>query len=243
MADKSSESKDLPKDDPQSGKSPEGGSEATEGLSTKEKEEQGLPAEQKKGFQRLVSKKDKEISDLQKQINEYNKKLNEYQQEQRQRKLSDMDETTKWKTIAQENAEKAAKAELKSFVSTELARRNLADHPISDLISETPWAIPTVKRRLSPEPTWDETIEAVKENLPSYLESLEQPEKKVETKAEEEETTEPEGMEPERSAAKSTKKAWTRAEVKTYLDSSENRKDFEKRRAVIQEALTEGRIR
>lgn len=238
MADTSSKSGNLSEDELQKDNSAEDGNQDSEGLSTKETE--GLSEKEKKGFQRLVAQKDQKLQELQDQLKDYNSKLSEFQQRERQKKLSEMDEVTKWKTLAEENAEKAAKMELKSFVSTEIAKKKLADNPIADLILETPWAVPTIKRRLPSQPTWDETIQAVKTELPAYLESLAKPDTtKDMTEAEEE----PEGMEPERSASDPQKRVWTRSQVKEYLESAENRKDFAKRQSVIQQALTENRIR
>jgi hypothetical protein len=245
MADTSSKPEtSLPEDELQTDNSTDGGSEDNEGLSIKETNE-GLSEKEKKGFQRLIAQKDQKLQTLEEQLKEYNSKLSEFQQRERQKKLEKMDEVTKWKTLAEENAEKAAKMELKSFVSTELSKKNLVNHPIADLILETPWAIPTVRRKLSTEPTWDETINAVKSELPSYLESLSTPDKtkettEMETESEEEE---PEGMEAERSATKTQKRVWTRSQVKEYLESAKDRQEFTKRQAIIQQALTENRIR
>lgn len=241
MADTSSKSENLSEDELQEDNSAEDGNQDSEGLSTKETE--GLSEKEKKGFQRLVAQKDQKLKELQDQLKDYNKKLGEIQQQERQKKLSEMDEVTKWKTLAEENAEKAAKMQLKSFVSTHLAKKNLADNPIADLILETPWAIPTVKRRLSSQPTWDETIEAVESELPAYLESLAKPDTTKEMTEAETQEEELEGMEPERSATKSQKRVWTRSQVKEYLESAKDRQDFAKRQATIQQALTENRIR
>ena len=241
MADTSSGSQqDLPEEELQQDNSTEGGSEATEGLSTKE-EQEGLSEKEKKGFQRLIAEKDKKLTAMQQQAEEYNRKLSELQQQERQKKLNEMDEVTKWKTLANENAEKAAKMELKSFVSTHLAKSNLTDNPISELILETPWAIPAVRRKLPSDPTWDETIEVVKAELPSYLESLGKPDT---TKATTEASESEDGMDTERSVGQTTqKKTWTRSEVQQYLESAQDPKDFGKRQSVIQQALTDGRIR
>lgn len=246
MADKSSEPNSLPDEDLQEDKSTADGTQATEGLSTEE-ESKGLAEKEKKGFQRLIAKKDEKLQDLESRLSEYNSKLSEYERKQREKKLSEMDEVERWKTVAQENAEKAAKMELKSFVSTQLAKANLADHPVSEIIAETPWAIPTVKRRLPSNPTWDETIDAVKSQLPSYLESLGTPDNKA-TKTEANTESEPEGMETERTQTQtpstSKSKVWTRAEVGEYLKSAENNpEEYRKRHAVIQKALEDNRIK
>lgn len=245
MADKSSEPKNLPEEDLQEDKSTEGGSEVTEGLSTEE-ESKGLSEKEKKGFQRLIAKKDQKLQDLQEQLDKYNSKLSEFERREREKKLSNMDETEKWKTIAQEEKKRAAEMELKSFVSTELAKAGMADHPVADIIAETPWAIPAVKRVLSSSPTWDETIDAVKSRLPSYLESLATSDNKA-TKTEANTESEPEGMETERNQTStpstSKSKIWTRAEVGEYLKSAENNPEkYRERHAVIQQALEDGRI-
>jgi len=240
MEDKSlEETKTLPEDESQEDTQTDGGNEESKGLSAKEDQE-GVSPKEKKGFQRLVAKKDREILKLQERVGAFNTKLSDFEQKDRQRKLGEMDELTKWKTLANENAEKAAKAGLKNFVSTELAKRGLLNHPVADLIMDTPWAVPAIKSKLSTEPTWDETIQAVESNLGPYLESLEQPKtKKVKTDAE----TDLEGMEEDKSTSKPIKRIWTRAEVKDYLESSDGREDFRKRQLKINKALTEGRIR
>lgn len=245
MADTSSKPEtSLPEDELQTDNSTDGGSEDNEGLSIKETNE-GLSEKEKKGFQRLIAQKDQKLQTLEEQLKEYNSKLSEFQQRERQKKLEKMDEVTKWKTLAEENAEKAAKMELKSFVSTHLSKKNLVNHPIADLILETPWAIPAVRRKLSSEPTWDETISAVKSELPSYLESLSTPDTTKETTETEieKEDEELEGMEVERSASKTQKRVWTRSQVKEYLESAKDRQEFTKRQAIIQQALTDNRIR
>ena len=240
MADKSSELKnDLPEEEIQSDNLSDDGNEATEGLSIKEEDKE--ENKEKLGFQRLVAKKDLQIKQLNDQLLQDRQRLSALERQEREKKLNEMDEVEKWKTIANENLEKASKAELKSFVSSLISKNKLDGNPIAELILETPWAAPSVKRKLSAKPTWEETIEVVKSELPSYLESL-TPDNKVETETKSIE--EIEGMETERSSQKpSSKRIWTKAEVQTYLESSKDPQDFRKREKLIQDALTEGRIR
>ncbi len=248
MADKSSgRSKNLPSEENEKKlvTSTEESEGDTEGLSTGE-EEAGLEPKTKAGFQRLIAKKDRQIQELSQQLDEQIKRLAKLERAERERKLAEMSEAEKWKTIAQEKAAQAAKAELRAFASNEIAKRGLAKHPIAEIVLESPWAIPAVKKHLSEEPTWEETIEVVKRFLPPYLETLVEPESE-EAKGESSsppapsETSEAVAMETERTSPVATKKrVWTRAELRELAKDPAKYMKYQKE---ITQAFAEGRIR
>ena len=221
------------------------GEESEEGLST-ENEEEEIDEKTKKGFQRLVARKDKENQTLSEQVMEANKKLAQFEKEQREKKLSELSETDKWKALAEENAAKAAKAELSVFVNQQLSEKNLLKNPIAEILLDSPWSVPAVKKHLSPEPTWEETIEMVKTYLPAYLDTLVVPLETVsESETEETEPSEEENAEPsmgtERNAPVVTKKRiWTRAQI---AELAKNPELYQKYQSDITQALAEGRIR
>lgn len=136
------------------------------------------------------------------------------EKEVRERKLSKLSETDKWKAIAEENAERAGKAELKVIVDRELTRAGLKGK-IADLIREAPWAIPQVAQALGDKPTWEDTINAISKHLPAYLESLAadlQPtkrKKKVSKKAD----TSGRNIDEERQAPPVKERSYTRQEI------------------------------
>jgi hypothetical protein len=222
------------------------GAESEEGLSTEIEEEESVDEKTKKGFQRLVARKDDELKTLSEQLVEANKKAAQFEKEQRDKKLSELSETDKWKALAEENAAKAAKAEISVFVNQQLSERNLMKNPIAEILLETPWSVPAIRKHLSPEPTWEETIEAVRTFLPSYLDTLVVPLETVSVS--EKETIEPsqeEEAEPsmgtERNAPVVTKKRiWTRKEIS---ELSRNPEVYLKYQREITQALAEGRVR
>ena len=220
------------------------GQDGSEGLSPNEGGEDELDEKTKVGFQRLVARKDEELRKLQGQVEKTNQELAKREKLERDAKLNEMSEAEKWKTLARENAEKAAKAELKAFVTAELTKRNLSGHVIAEIALDSPWSIPAVKRNLASEPTWDDTVEAVKAHLPSYLDSLvvsgvKEPETQVASTSELKPDEIPE-MESERSApAKTKKRIWTRSEIRELGKDSVQ---YQKYQDEISLALSEGRV-
>ena len=98
-------------------------------------------------------------------------RLNEYQAREREEKLADMTEAEKYKSIAEEESQKRAKLELKVFISETIAGKEIS-RPIADLLYESPWAIPPVRKELGDDFTWDDAIASVRRHLPEYVESL-----------------------------------------------------------------------
>lgn len=145
-------------------------SNVDKGLSTESEDE--LDEKTKTGFQRLVAKKDQTIQETKSQLDEANRKLEAYEAAKRQQELDEMTEAEKLKAERDDFARKYAQAELKSFVTSELTKRNLMSLPIAGSIINRPWLLDCVAEHLSTQPTWDETIAAVKEFLPAYLDTL-----------------------------------------------------------------------
>jgi cell division septum initiation protein DivIVA len=251
MADKSSTTDiDLSSSGPNDiGNPEEDGNQDSEGLSTKKSEKEALDPKEKAGFQRLVAKKDEEIKSYRERLDDMSEKLSRLQQAEREKRLEGLTEAERWKAEAQDNARRAAEAELRSLVTAQASIKGVMNHPVVQILLETPWAIPAVKKRLTADSTWEETIELVKTHLPSYLDSLVEPEtetpqtKKIENLPPREEEV-PEGMETERSgSARTEKRTWTRAEVKKYLEDAENDPvKFQKRNEEITRAINEGRV-
>jgi len=250
MADKSSTTDiDLSSSGPNDiGKPEEDGNQDSEGLSTEKREKEELTPKEKAGFQRLVAKKDMEIKTYQERLDELSEKLSRLQQLEREKKLEGLTEAEKWKIEAQENARRAAEAELRSLIIAQASTKGLMTHPVVQILLETPWAIPAVKKRLTADSTWDETIELVKTHLPSYLDSLVEPEKEISqpeaSNPPPQKEEMPEGMETERSgSAKTEKRTWTREEIKKYLEEAENDPvKFSKRSEEVTRAFNEGRV-
>lgn len=243
-------SEDLPEDESRQGSSTNGGNQGSEGLSTDSEKAEGLTPKEKKGFQRLVAKKDDQIQDLESKLDKYNRQLAEYREKERNKKLENMSEAEKWKTKAKEYAQEAAQTRLNSLVTREAAKRDISDHPVVDILLETPWAFPAVRKRLTEDSNWDETIELVQTHLPSYLDTLVEPENttpqaEVET-PEQGSQPEPsaEGMETERSGpAEVNKRSWTGEEIKSYLeDAQDDPEEYKKRQIEVTKAANEGRV-
>jgi len=251
MAETSSSAQNLPNDEPIKGNSTAGGVEDTEGLSTGSEKTEQLTPEQKEGFHRALSKKDQELKELQERLADQSQKLSQLEKERRAKELEKLDESEKWKILAEEKAEEAAQARLQGFVSMELAKRSLSNHPVASLLLNAPWSIPGVNERVKAGADWDETIQLVQNHLPSYLDTLVMPGQETPAPQAQPSTPQPqveeesEGMETERSTPVETpKKVWTRKEIARYLEEAVNdRKEFNKRNLIVTRAVTEGRVK
>lgn len=117
-------------------------------------------------------------------------RLKEIEDQEKRKRLENMSEVDKYKSLAEEEAQKRANLELKLIVKDSLVGKDIPT-AIVELISETPWAIPAVKRELGSEFTWDQAVASVKKHLPGYIDSLtvvkanspldEEPSKKVDS--------------------------------------------------------------
>lgn len=131
-----------------------------------------LEPKTKIGFQQLVAKKDLAISESKRLLDEANQKVKTFEAAKHEQELADMTEAERLKAELNEEREKRVRLELHSFVTAELTKRNLMSNPLAEDIIESPWMLRAIKSHLSGQPTWDETIEAVKEFLPAYLDTL-----------------------------------------------------------------------
>lgn len=215
------------------------------GLSIKDEEE--LDEKTKQGFQRLVAKKEQEAKELKLQLEEANRKAEAYEAAKKEQELAEMTEAERMKTERDEYATKFAKSELKSFVTGELMKRNLMTNPLAEDIIESPWMLRAVKSHLSVQPDWEETIDAVKEYLPAYLDTLIVPAgnevaSSGDNLPDESSDNPPTPMPSERGEPAITpgnKRTWTKAEI------AEIQKDTEKwlkYREAITLAYQEGRV-
>ena len=213
------------------------------GLSTEGEGE--LDEKTKVGFQQLVAKKDQKIQESQRQLDEANRKLSAFEAAKREKELADMSEAERLKTELDEERQKRVRLELNSFVTAELTKRNLMSNPLAGDIIESPWMLRAVKSHLSGQPTWDETIEAVKEFLPAYLDTLVVPVGNATPNGEllpaDGEPT-PDPMPSERGEPTTTpgnKRIWTQREIAEVQKDSQK---WLKYRADITLAYTEGRV-
>ena len=188
-----------------------------------------LSEEAKAGFQRSLQKKQEMIEDLK-------RKLLEKEEKEKQDRLAEMSEVDRYKQLAQESAEKLGKLELELAVSKELEGKEIPQ-PVRELLIKTPWAIPAVTEELGTTFTWDEAVESVKRNLPTYIESL-----VVKKDPQPTEEPAPRSVDSERSVDSSVVKdhVYTLSEVTRIKQAG----DYEKHRDKIlrQMALNGGRL-
>lgn len=205
-----------------------------------------LDIKTKTGFQQLVAKKDNAIKESERQLAEANQKLQAFEAAKHEEELAKMTEAEKLKAERDDYATKFAKSELKSFVTTELTKRNLMSNLLAEDIIESPWMLRAVKSHLSAQPTWEDTIEAVKEFLPAYLDTLIVPAGKEETPNGEPlpnaDDGDPTPMPTERGEAPITpgnKRVWTKQEI---AEVQKDTAKWLKYRADITLAYTENRV-
>lgn len=152
-----------------------GGSERDLSSSDSSNEDEGkqdnLLPEGAKNFQHALQMAREREKASHERYQKLQEELARYREAEKSKKLSEMDEAEKWKTIAKDESEKRAKLQLELTVDGMLSKYDIPE-PIARVIRKAPWAVPEVADVLGDSPTWDETIEAVKENLPVYLESL-----------------------------------------------------------------------
>lgn len=172
MADTSLKNKpgDLPPTETPPGNLPDENNPGDNGLSTNGDGE--LDEKTKTGFQRLVAKKDTDISNLTSKLEEIQRERDALKKVEQDRKLAEMTETERLKAERDDYERKFVKSELKSFVTAELTKRDLMKNPLAEDIIESPWLLKVIKSHLPEQPGWDETIEVVKEYLPAYLDTL-----------------------------------------------------------------------
>lgn len=220
---------------------------STEELRPDEEKTEELSFETKQGFHKKLTEKDKLLKDQQRKAEELEKELSEIRERERQARLSDMTEVEKLQYERDQAVAKSYKLEIKQFVMQEINRRNLSvQDALIDMIVETPWDIPSIKRILGDSPTWEEVDREVKAKLPSYLDSLvsRNGERRSSSEKEEEETLknsmkseESTPVDTERSIGTTKKRVWSRREI-----GAMDVQTYQKYQNEINQAITEGRI-
>jgi hypothetical protein len=142
-----------------------------------------------KGFQAALQKKAELLKAKEAELEEAKRKIRGIEDQEKQRKLADMSEVDRYKSVAEDEARRRGEIEMKFIVAEALLGKNIPTS-IAELIRESPWAIPPVKRELGSDFTWDDAIESVRRHLPEYINSLvvdsptkseEEPQKKVDS--------------------------------------------------------------
>lgn len=119
--------------------------------------------------------------------------------------------------------------------------------PLAEVIIESPWALPVVKSQLSDNPSWDETIDAVKAYLPSYLDTLIVPEGNKSTPNGEQPSDDDGKLPPQVPTERGEpsniqlddKRVWTKQEIALLQKDTAK---WMKYREAITKAYTEGRV-
>ena len=138
--------------------------------STEPAEDTSLP-EGSKNFQHALQLSREREKALKTELNDYRSKLDKAAAEEKSRKLAEMSETERYRSIAEEESQKRSKLELRQFVMEATADMKVS-RAIKELLLRAPWSIPAVEEELGTEYSWDQVIVAVKRHLPTYLESI-----------------------------------------------------------------------
>lgn len=127
--------------------------------------------EEDKNWQAALQKSREREKLAQERADAAERELKEKRDLEKQRELANLSEAERLKAELAESEEKRVRLELRGFIREQIAGRDIPNAVI-ELITETPWAIPAVKRELGAEFTWDEVADSVKRHFPSYIESL-----------------------------------------------------------------------
>lgn len=217
------------------------------GIEPEDSEEAELDLKTKAGFQRLVAKRDAEAKAERDARLKAESEAGELRKKLKERELADLSDTEKAQKQAQDLAEENARLKLQRFVSDEVLKRKLdPDSPLIEILMDTPWLIPPVKRILGDSPTWEEVVSTVQEKLPAYLDSLvartktevPEPDNKEELpNGEEEEIPAPPTSTERVVTTTTTRRYWTRSEIAKMDDA-----EYLKHAPEIRKALAEGRV-
>lgn len=224
------------------------------GLGTIESDEEELDFKTKAGFQTALQKSREAEKASSKELREKVKEATKLRQQLKAKDLKDLSAADRLEKEASELAEENARLKLQNFVAKEVQKRELdLNDPLVEIVMDTPWSIPPVRRILGDSPTWEEVIESVEDKLPSYLDSLVARRKEMgkvqettpstEPASEEDETTPvvPPSTTPtstERTVpAANPKRVWTRTEILALSDEN-----YLKHSKEIKQALADGRI-
>lgn len=182
---------------------------------------------EEKGFQAALQKKAELLKVREAELEKVKRELQEKENQEKQRKLADMTEVERYKSVAEDEARKRGELEMRVIVTEAMIGKNIPG-PMAELIRETPWAIPPVKRELGSDFTWDEAIEAVRRHLPDYIDSLVTD---IPTKSEE-----PQKVDSERSMGSPVVQGhiYTQKEV---AEISKDPREYEKHRDAIMKQL------
>lgn len=151
------------------------GSEATQESSNGSADPAGTQSQDDtstdKNWQKALQDKVELIKQKESEADGLRAKLKAIEDERKRQQLEEMSEADRYKSIADEEIQKRGKLEMKLLVQRALEGKNIPS-AIRDLISETPWVIPPVKKELGGDFTWDQAIESVGRHLPDYVNSL-----------------------------------------------------------------------
>lgn len=136
-----------------------------------EPEKSSVLPEDSNNWQHALQKKQELIQAKERELEDMRKRLKDKEDAEKQRRLAEMSEAERYKTMAEEETRRRGELELRFVVAETLNGKNVPQ-ALVELIKETPWAIPPVKKVLGEDFTWDEAVDAVREHLPAYIESL-----------------------------------------------------------------------
>jgi len=218
------------------------------GLEPENSEEAELSPKSREGFQRLLAERDKKAKAEAEARLKAESEAGELRKKLKDRELADLSEVDRATKQAQEAIEENARLKLQIFVREEVAKRELdVNNPLVEILLDTPWVAPDIKRILGDSPTWEEVISVVKEKLPAYLDSLVARLKtevstptiseELPDNGEEEEVLPPPTSTERTISTPTTKRYWTRSEIASMDDA-----EYLKHAKDIRKALAEGRI-
>lgn len=225
------------------------------GLGTIESEEEELDFKTKAGFQKALQKSKEAEKAQDKELRAKNKEAIRLRQQLKDKELKDLSAAERLEKEAADLAEENARLKLQNFVAKEVQKRELdLNDPLVEIVMDTPWTIPPVRRILGDSPTWEEVITSVEDKLPSYLDSLVARRKEMGKVQETEPSEEPASEEDEETASATPssdtptstertvpvanpKRVWTRTEILALSDEN-----YIKRAPEIKQALADGRI-
>ncbi len=233
---------------------PENGDESANssaGLEPVDSDEAELDLKTKAGFQRLVAKKEQEKDTYRQQLLDKEKELTDARKRLKDKEMADLSDVERLKKQSDELAEENSRLKLQGFVTKEVNSRKLdINDPLVEILMDTPWTIPPVRRILGDSPTWEEVVSTVEEKLPAYLDTLVARQKTgviktnppVLSQGEEEDddespNTPPTSTERTVNNTPSLKRYWTRSEIGKMSDE-----EYKKHAKEIRAALSDGRI-
>jgi len=203
-----------------------------------------LDAKSKGEFINALGEKNKKLEEKDQKLSELQKQLEEFKKKEREKRIAEMSDAER---LEYENAElrkKLYEKDILSFSKEQLSKHGLADNPMAEIVMKNPWLVPEVQEHLGEKPSWEEVQEAVEQYLPSYLESLKKPNgadsSTTQPKTDKQESSDDSKSgptDPERPSQESKKRIWRASEIQKM-----NIAEYQKNRAEIMQAYTEGRV-